>query len=419
MRMRISSALFAVALLGAALPALASLPDFDFSLPEILPLMDKVLPQTIPGRYVVLLKEGVNPQDVVAQQHVRSSRLYAQLRGFSGALSEEQRTTLLNDPRVLMVEPDIEMYAFAVKRSSQVLPTGVNRAEADRSATAAINGVDERVNADIAIIDTGVQRTHPDLQVVNQVNFSTDFSTDDQNGHGTHVAGTAAAKDNTVGVVGMAPGARIWSVKVLNRQGSGYLSDIIAGIDYVTAHASEIEVANMSLGCECQSEAMDEAISRSVAAGVVYVVAAGNSGKDAATFSPANHPDVLAVSAIADFNGLPGGGARATCRSDVDDTFADFSNYGAVVDIAAPGVCINSTWKMSRYDTISGTSMASPHVAGAVALYLSTHQKPTDAAGVASVRASIIAAGTPQSDSNGFTGDRDAFAEPLLNVESF
>ncbi|KAF0190436.1 MAG: peptidase S8/S53 subtilisin kexin sedolisin [Gammaproteobacteria bacterium] len=197
-----------------------------------------------------------------------------------------------------------------------------------------MDNVDTPLDVDIAVIDTGSQATHPDLRVVTQVNFTNELSPDDRNGHGTHVAGTAAALDNGAGVTGVAPGARIWSVKVLDRNGSGYLSDVIEGIDYVTANAASIEVANMSLGCQCQTAAMDEAIRRSVAAGVVYAVAAGNSAMDAATFSPANHPDVIAVSAVADFNGKPGGGAAATCRSDVDDTLADFSNFGGVVDIA-------------------------------------------------------------------------------------
>ncbi len=279
-----------------------------------------------------------------------------------------------------------------------------------------MDNVDELLNVDIAIIDTGVQKTHPDLRVVNQVNFSSEFWIDDRNGHGTHVAGTAAALDNGVGVVGVAPGARIWSVKVLDRNGSGYLSDVIEGIDYVTQNASAIEVANMSLGCDCQTAAMDEAIRRSVAAGIVYVAAAGNSAKNAATFSPANHPDVIAVSAIADFNGLPGGGAASTRRSDVDDTFANFSNFGEIVDIAAPGVCITSTWKGSSYSTISGTSMASPHVAGAVALYLLGRPKPANAADVAAVKAALIADAFPQSGPNGFTGDPDSFPEPVLNA---
>ncbi len=279
-----------------------------------------------------------------------------------------------------------------------------------------MDNVDTPLDVDIAVIDTGSQATHPDLRVVTQVNFTNELSPDDRNGHGTHVAGTAAALDNGAGVTGVAPGARIWSVKVLDRNGSGYLSDVIEGIDYVTANAASIEVANMSLGCQCQTAAMDEAIRRSVAAGVVYAVAAGNSAMDAATFSPANHPDVIAVSAVADFNGKPGGGAAATCRSDVDDTLADFSNFGGVVDIAAPGVCITSTWKGSAYATISGTSMASPHTAGAIALYLLGRPKPTNALEVAMVKNAIISSAFLQSGPQGFSGDPDPYREPLLNA---
>jgi subtilisin len=206
---------------------------------------------------------------------------------------------------------------------------------------------------------------------------------------------------------------------VLNNQGSGSFSAIICGIDYVTAHANEIEVANMSLGgsgsdsaCGSNKDAMHEAICRSVSAGVTYVVAAGNSAANSATFVPATYEEVITVSALADFNGQPGGGAASTCRADVDDTFADFSNYGADVDIISPGVCILSTWKGGGYNTISGTSMASPHVAGAAALYKSTH--PT--ASPSAVKTALRSAGT--SNWNSAT-DPDSTHEPLLNVATF
>jgi subtilisin len=227
---------------------------------------------------------------------------------------------------------------------------------------------------DVAVIDTGIAR-HPDLSIAGGVNCSTGRSYDDGNGHGTHVAGTIAAKDDGNGVVGVAPGARLWAVRVLDNQGSGSFSSIICGIDWVTGRAGLIEVANMSLGgggpeSACGgSDAMHNAICRSVRAGVTYVVAAGNEATDAKNSVPASYDEVITVSALADFNGQPGGGAAATCRADVDDTLADFSNYGKDVDLTAPGVCINSTWKGGGYNTISGTSMASPHAAGAAALY--------------------------------------------------
>ncbi len=301
---------------------------------------------------------------------------------------------------------------------AQTVPTGINRIDADLSPTATIDGKDERVDADIAIIDTGIAR-HSDLNLYVLATCVPGEGFEDKNGHGTHVAGIAAALENAIGVVGVAPGARLWSVKVLNKNGWGFLSWVICGVDFVTERAASIEVANMSLGFEGQSLALELAITNSVAAGVVYAVAAGNSAQDAATFSPANHPDVLAVSALVDSDGRCGGFGPAT-KYGPDDTLASFSNFGSVVDLAAPGVSILSTYKGNTYATLSGTSMASPHVAGSAALHLATHPKPTDAAGVAAVRDALITGGVPQaqqcvSDGNGgFGGDTDGFPEPLV-----
>ena len=157
---------------------------------------------------------------------------------------------------------------------------------------------------------------------------------------------------------------------------------------------------------------MHKAICNSVAAGVTYVVAAGNSAVDASTFTPAAYDEVITVSALADFDGKPGGLGAATCRSDVDDTFASFSNYGADVDIIAPGVCIYSTWLLGGYNTISGTSMAAPHVAGAAALWKSTHPSATPA----QVKAALLSAGTTNWNNS---DDPDGIKEPLLNVSTF
>jgi subtilisin len=245
---------------------------------------------------------------------------------------------------------------------------------------------------------------------------------DDQNGHGSHVAGTIGAKDDTSGVVGVAPGARIWNVKVLNAAGVGMTSDIICGIDYVTANAGPIEVANMSLGggggddgnCgNTDGDAEHQAICRSVNAGVTYAVAAGNDSDDAANYAPASYDEVITVSALSDFNGQPGGGAAATCRSDVDDTFADYSNYGADVDVIAPGTCIHSTYMNGGYNTISGTSMASPHVAGTAALY--TANNPT--ASPAQVKSALQSAGNL--NWTWPSQDPDGIQERLINAGGF
>ncbi len=341
------------------------------------------------------------------------------LKGYSATMLPAVANRLALDPAVKWVQKDRK-----VATTAQSTPTGVDRSEADLSPTAGIDGVDERVDVDVAVTDTGVDLTHPDLNVyrAGAKNCSIGaVNANDANGHGTHVAGTVGALDNTSGVVGVAPGARIWPVKVLTDVGTGLNSDVICGIDYVTAHADEIEVANMSLGgggsddgnCgESNNDAMHKAICSSVAAGITYAVAAGNDSEDASSSTPAAYDEVITVSALADFNGQPGGGAPSTCRNDQDDTFASFSNYGADVDIIAPGVCIESTWMLGGYNTISGTSMASPHVAGGAALY--TANNP--GASPAQVQSSLE--GTGSGDWNS-SDDPDGVKEPLLDVSTY
>jgi len=342
-----------------------------------------------PGKYVVVLEDGAAAREVAAAHadrfgldvgHVYTSAL----QGYSATMPASVAKVLEAAPSVAWVQED-----RAVATTAQTTPTGINRANADASPTAKINGADERVDVDVAVIDTGVDLSHPDINVyrAGAKNCSVGaVNANDLNGHGSHVAGTIGAIDNANGVVGMAPGARIWPVKVLTDAGTGLNSDVICGIDYVTANADKIEVANMSLGgsgtddgnCgNSNNDAMHKAICRSVAAGITYVVAAGNDSVDAKDFTPAAYDEVITVSALADFNGLPGGGAPSTCRSDVDDTFASFSNYGSDIDIIAPGVCIYSTSMLGGYATLSGTSMASPHVAGGAALYEATHPGAT------------------------------------------
>ena len=386
--------------------------------------------QNIPSRYIIVFNDVDEPRAVaneMASEHglsVIHVYKYA-LKGFNAIIPNVKLEQVKNDPRVSYVEKDQKVFAFdkpphshstdsdSVQSSLQVIPTGVERINADLSSTEAGNG-SGIVDVDIAIIDTGLDTKHPDLNVYKHARCTGTGPNKDQNGHGTHVAGTAAALDNEEGVVGVAPGARLWGVKVLDATGSGTLGCVIAGIDYVTSHAAEIEVANMSLGFRGTSTALDEAIETSVAAGVVYVVAAGNSAEDAVAFSPANHPNVITVSAIADFNGQPGGSAQSTCLNEIDDTFAYFSNFGDLIELAAPGVCIYSTWLNGGYNTISGTSMSSPHVAGAAALYIANNPNALPA----DVLNALIAAGTPQDDPDGFTEDTDGYPEQLLNTET-
>ncbi len=376
--------------------------------------------EAVAGLYIVVFKDGV--QDVPGTARGLASQAGGTLgfiyehavKGFSVSnLSAAAAAGLAGNPNVAFVEQDQVAYAFA-----QTVPTGVRRIFADDNTNLDIDGSDDvRVDADIAIIDTGIDLDHVDLNVVastdcsggSPFNSSCGSGGDDDNGHGTHVAGSAAAIDNDTGVVGVAPGARLWAVKVLRADGSGYISWIVAGIDYVTANADKIEVANMSLGCECSSDAMDEAIASSVVAGVTYAVAAGNSDADAATFSPANHPDVITVSALADFDGEPGVLGSPTCREDEDDTLANFSNWGSTVEIAAPGVCILSTWNDGGYNTISGTSMASPHAAGAAGVLAASGDYTPD-----EIRSTLINAGNfDWTDDSG-----DGIQEPLLDVSN-
>lgn len=397
-----------------------------------------------PGRYIVVLNPGSGDPGAVAAEHANEhsavvSHVYRYaLRGYAAVVPDARLDDLRADPRVAYISEDGLVEASHHRPNHgkggeppppppppspppQSLPTGINRIEGDVSS--AISGDATGVtDVDVAVIDTGIDLDHPDLNVHTAGKDCTGAGTyDDANGHGTHVAGTIGALDNNIGVVGVAPGARVWPVRVLNSKGSGQWSWIICGIDYVTEHATEIEVANMSLGgsgsepadadfvCSTNN-ALHDAVCRSVTAGVTYTVAAGNESTDAATRVPASFNEVITVSALADFNGLRGGGGSPTCRSDVDDTFADFSNYGPDVDAIAPGVCINSTYRGGGYSTISGTSMAAPHVAGAAALYKAANPLASPAA----VQSALQGFGT----SDWFTTtDRDETHEPLLNVD--
>lgn len=237
--------------------------------------------------------------------------------------------------------------------STQPIPWGVDRIDAELAwSTTTADTIK------VAIIDTGIDLDHPDLAANVKGGINTIYSwrtADDDNGHGSHVAGITAAVNNSIGVVGVGPQIDLYAVKVLNKNGSGYVSDIIEGIQW--SMASGINVINMSLGTSSDIQSFHDAIIAAKNSGITIVAAAGNSGPgDNTVIYPAKYPEAIAVSATNSTDGQP-----------------SWSSRGPQVDLAAPGASIYSTYKGGGYATLSGTSMATPHVAGAAALVLSTH----------------------------------------------
>jgi aqualysin 1 len=319
-------------------------------------------------RYIVVLKDGVSSPGHSANGMARRYGLgvgivYTHaLEGFSAVIPNERVAEVRNNAQVDYIAPDMTMTA-----SAQVLPWGINRVDADLSSTKAGNGSGTITGVNAYIIDTGIYK-HPDLNVVNHVNFTRDGKNYDCNGHGTHVAGTLAAKDNAAAVVGVSPGSPLTAVKVLGCAGEGTAATALAGVDWVTAHAKKPAVANMSLtlSVPCHlapsiCQVIDDAVRKSRSSGIFYSVAAGNQGKNACNYSPAR--------AGAGTNN----GIATVAATNSSDQEPSWSNYGKCVDIWAPGVSILSTKKGGGITTMGGTSMAAPHVAGGGALYRKAH----------------------------------------------
>lgn len=347
--------------------------------------------QPIPGQYIVVYNTDFGRSMSVANaksavldltneilggtlsknsQGLQIKNVYSKaLNGVTLKLNNEQIGVLRKDNRVALIEQD-QIVQFAPPcgtpnggpcdddgggdggggDSTQETPWGITRVN---------GGVAYSGNNVAWVLDSGIDLDHPDLNVDASRGFNAftsgkdGRSLDDGDGHGTHVAGTIAAKDNSIGVIGVAAGATVIPVKVLNSRGSGSYSGVIAGVDHVAANGNSGDVANMSLGGPI-SVALENAISSAAQGGVKFVLAAGNEAQDANNVSPArvNGNNIYTISSMAQ-----------------GDNWSSFSNFGnPPVDYCAPGSGVRSTWKNGGYNTISGTSMATPHAAGILLL---------------------------------------------------
>ena len=418
--------------------------------------------QIIPDQYILVLSDQVIAEDVESiamfLDSVGIEIMYRYTSALNGFAIKTDNESLLNqiqeDPRLKYIEPDKMGRLASNTEKTQIVPTGVNRIDAElmthfkdqrsygkdnyisklmEKLEIKINKSDRMNNiasedpvvlltdkssdldVDIAILDTGVSMSHPDLNVYKNVTFVPGTTTgDDDHGHGSHVAGIAAARDNSMGVIGVAPGARIWAIKICDKLGNCPLSTQIEGIEYITEHSDEIDVANISIE-NPESPTLNAIINKSISNGVLYVVASGNSGGNASSYSPGNNPSVITVSAISDTDGRCGGMGPSTKRGD-DDTFGKFSNSGAAVNLAAPGVNILSTYNGTEYAVHSGTSMAAAHVTGAAALLISMNPELPLQDIIAKLEMMGLSASIfCDRDGHGyFEGDTDNVREPLV-----
>lgn len=304
------------------------------------------------------------------------------VKGFAAKLTEDEVAILKNDPRVKSVEKDaIISLGKPANPGNGGGGGGTPPAQEVPYGTTRVGGGTTTSAHTAWVIDSGIDLDHPDLNVdvARSISFlsgaPSNQSPDDQNGHGTHVAGTIAAIDNNEGSLGVAPGSTVVAVRVLDKRGSGSISGVVAGVDYVGANGSNGDVANMSLGGGASSTLDNAVINAS--SSVKFVLAAGNESDDANNHSPAraNGNNIYTISAM-----------------DSNDNWAYFSNYGnPPVDYCAPGVAVYSTWKDGGYNTISGTSMAAPHAAG------------------------VLLLGNASSDGN-VNGDPDGNADPIIHL---
>jgi len=309
------------------------------------------------GRYIVTIQ---GPAEQAEQAVLRAGgavdHVFELIPAIAIQIPAAALSGLERNPLVVNIEPDAMVYAIDTELDNS---WGVKRIGAGVVHDSGNKGA----GAEVAVLDTGIDWDHPDLVVAVGINFVPSGkgppwartvdpdAWDDDNGHGTHCAGIVAALDNGIGVVGVAPDASLSAVKVLDKNGSGYVSDIIAGLDWCVAKNKD--VANMSLGADSHVQAFQDACNAAEAEGVVLVAASGNDGSS--VDYPAAYDSVIAVSA-----------------TDISDGIASFSDYGLEVELSAPGVSIYSTYMGGGYATGSGTSMAAPHVAGTAALVIAS-----------------------------------------------
>jgi subtilisin family serine protease len=359
---------------------------------------------------IVTLQKDGDPDALVKELGLSPKFIYRHaLQGFAVHLDAATITKLKADKRVLAVEPDGK-----VELLDQMVGTGVLRMGITNFPEAQVDGLDNhRINVNVAVLDTGIQMNHPDLNVVQAMDFTfSELGGNDWSGHGTHVAGIIGALDNVFGVVGVAPGVNLWDGQVISPT-AGSWTYVLAGIDWVAQNADQIEVLNMSVGGSGSSPygAVHEAVYNLVNLGVVVVAAAGNSSEDIAgpdgifgtadDLLPAALPEVMAVSAMDPTSDTNAGFSNFSLASSLPTRATNYvTSPGGAIDVAAPGVNIYSTWTNSGYTNDTGTSMSCPHVVGLVALYIAANGRATNAAGVYAIRQAIINNSLPQSQWN-------------------
>ena len=405
--------LVTLALTGAALLAAAGIADAA----------------TPAAPYVVVLADGINSPSTVTNGLAHRLAFEPQLRyqdalnGFSAVLTPSQVDALRADPTVAFVEVDspVEATGTLPLAVGETAPAGIRR------VGGIIGGAAHEAAGAVAVLDSGIDLANSDLDARSGVNcVKPGTAAQDDNGHGTNVAGIIGARNTGAGVVGVAPATALYSVKVLGRTGSGTLSQILCGINWLTANAAAlgIHVANMSItgagsddgNCgNTKGDAWHKAICAGVAAGVTWVVSAGNSAADFAKSIPAAYPEVLTVTAMSDTDGAPGalGPAPSCKKGEADDRYAAYSSYAvtaaaAAHTIAAPGTCVVSTKLGGGTSTYYGTSQAAPHAAAAAALCFGSASGPGPCAGLAPAAAiQRLRDDATASDSlaTGFAGD--------------